>query len=202
MNFSVEQSYDGDALHFRSYLDKYLQDWEKESGYDIYSDGLKIYVALDSRMQKYAEEAVNKQMRTLQRRFFDHWRGQNPWQDENRKEIPNFIEDKAKKTKYYASLKKRFENNNDSIEKYLNLPRRTKVFDYDLVEKDTTMSVMDSIRYMNHFLHGSFVAMEPKTGNVRAWVGDIDFNSGNTIKLHNPNGNPGLHLNFLCTRQP
>ena len=99
LNFSVEQSYDGDALYFRAYLDKYLQDWENENGYDIYTDGLKIYVTIDSRMQKYAEEAVNKQMRQVQRRFFDHWRGQNPWQDENHNDIVNFIEDKAKKTK-------------------------------------------------------------------------------------------------------
>ncbi|HET7734202.1 MAG TPA: transglycosylase domain-containing protein, partial [Paludibacter sp.] len=74
LNFSVEQTLDGEALHFRAYLDKYLQDWEKESGYDIYSDGLKIYVTIDSRMQKYAEEAVDKQMRVIQKRFFEHWR--------------------------------------------------------------------------------------------------------------------------------
>ena len=161
LNYSVEQSYDGDALHFRAYLDKYLKEWEEESGYDIYSDGLKIYVTIDSRMQKYAEEAVNKQMRTVQRRFFDHWRGQNPWQDENHKDIVNFIEDIGKKTKYYSTLAKRFDNNKDSIDKYMNLPHRTKVFDYDKIEKDTTLSTMDSIRYMNHFMHSSFVAMEP-----------------------------------------
>jgi penicillin-binding protein 1A len=130
LNYSVEQSYDGNALYFRSYLDKYLTDWQKETGFDIYSDGLKIYVTIDSRMQKYAEEAVNKQMRTIQRRFFEHWRGQNPWQDEKHKDIVNFIEDKAKKTKRYASLKIKYDNNLDSIDKYLNEPHRTKVFDY------------------------------------------------------------------------
>ena len=191
LNFSVEQSYDGDALHFRAYLDKYLQDWEAENGYDIYSDGLKIYVTIDSRMQKYAEEAVNKQMRTVQRRFFDHWRGQNPWQDENHQDIVNFVEDIAKKTKYYSSLSKRFDNNKDSIDKYLNLPHKTKVFDYDKIEKDTTFSVIDSIKYMNHFMHSSFVAMEPETGNVKAWVGDIDFKFWQYDKVAQSKRQPG-----------
>ena len=191
LNFSVEQSYDGEALHFRSYLAKYLEEWEEANGYDIYSDGLKIYVTLDSRLQKYAEEAVEKQMRTVQRRFFDHWRGQNPWQDEKHNDIPNFIEDKAKKTKAYASLSEKFGGKKDSIFKYLNIPHRTKVFDYDLIEKDTTLSVMDSIRYMNHFMHTSFVAMEPNTGNVKAWVGDINFKFWQYDKVAQSKRQPG-----------
>jgi penicillin-binding protein 1A len=191
LDYSVEQTYDGNALHFRAYLDRYLRDWEKENDFDIYSDGLKIYVTIDSRMQKYAEEAVDKQMRNVQSRFFNHWRGQNPWQDENHEEIVNFVEDIAKKTTYYSVLSKRFDNNNDSIEKYLNLPRRTKVFDYDKGEKDTTFSVMDSIRYMNHYLHSSFVAMEPQTGNVKAWVGDINFNFWKYDKVAQSKRQPG-----------
>lgn len=191
LNYSTDESYDGVALHFRAYLDKYLQDWEKENGYDIYSDGLKIYVTIDSRMQKYAEEAMKKHMRVVQRQFFDHWRGQSPWQDENHKEIVNFIEDIAKRTKAYASLKNKYDNDKDSIDKYLNLPHRTKVFDYTLGEKDTTLSIMDSIRYMNHFMHSSFVAMEPGTGNVRAWVGDIDFKFWQYDKVAQSKRQPG-----------
>ena len=191
LNYSVEQSLDGDALYFRAYLDKYLQDWENETGYDIYADGLKIYVTIDSRMQKYAEESVNKQMRQMQQRFFEHWRGQNPWQDENHKDIVNFIEDKAKKTKAYALLAAKYDDNEDSIYYYLNKPHRTKVFDYKVGVKDTTFSVMDSIRYMNHFLHTSFVAMEPETGNVKAWVGDIDFKFWQYDKVAQSKRQPG-----------
>lgn len=191
LNFSIEQTIDGDALHFRAYLDKYLQDWENETGYDIYGDGLKIYVTIDSRMQKYAEESVNKQMRQLQQRFFDHWRGQNPWQDENHKDIVNFVEDIAKKTKAYAHLVAKYDDNTDSINYYLNKPHRTKVFDYKLGSKDTTLSVMDSIRYMNHFMHSSFVAMEPETGNVKAWVGDIDFKFWQYDKVAQSKRQPG-----------
>ncbi|MFM2291201.1 MAG: hypothetical protein RIS29_1014 [Bacteroidota bacterium] len=191
LNMKQEQNLDGDALHFRAYLDKYLHDWEVQNGYDIYADGLKIYVTLDSRMQKYAEEAVDKQMRVIQKRFFEHWRGQNPWQDENHKDIVNFVEDIAKKTKYYKSLKKRFPNDADSIDYYLNKPHRTKVFDYKNGEKDTTLSVMDSIRYMNHFLHCSFAAMEPNTGEVKAWVGDINFKYWQYDKVAQGKRQPG-----------
>ncbi len=192
LNYSIEQSYDGDALHFRAYLEKYLQKWEEENGYDIYSDGLKIYVTIDSRMQKYAEEALHKQMRSLQRKFDDHWRGQNPWQDENHKEIPHFVEDIAHKTKAYASLVAKYKNNYpDSITYFLNKPHKVKVFDYDRGEKEMTMSIMDSIRYMNRFMHSSFVAMEPETGNVKAWVGDIDFKFWQYDKVAQSKRQPG-----------
>ena len=191
LNYSVEQSYDGDALHFRAYLEKYLQDWENENGYDIFSDGLKIYTTIDSRMQKYAEEAVNRQMRIVQRKFWDHWQGQNPWQDENHKDIVNFVEDIARKTKAYALLSARYKNQPDSITYFLNLPHRTKVFDYDEGEKQVTMSIMDSIRYMNHFLHSSFVAMEPESGDVKAWVGDINFKFWQYDKVAQSKRQPG-----------
>ena len=191
LNYSVEQSYDGSALHFRSYLEKYLQDWQDENGYDIFSDGLKIYTTIDSRMQRYAEEAVNRQMRIVQQKFWDHWRGQNPWQDENHKDIVNFVEDIARKTKAYSMLSARYKNHPDSVTYFLNLPHKTKVFDYNEGEKQVVMSVMDSIRYMNHFMHSSFVAMEPETGNVKAWVGDIDFKFWQYDKVAQSKRQPG-----------
>ncbi len=191
LNYSMEENYDGKALHFRAYLAKYLSEWEKENDYDIYADGLKIYVALDSKMQQYAEEAVNKQMRSVQRKFDDHWRGQNPWQDENHHEIVNFVEDIAKKTKTYAMLKAKYENNKDSIEYYLNKVHKTKVFDYEQGEKTMMLSVLDSIRYMNRFMHSSFVAMEPNTGHVKAWVGDIDFKFFQYDKVAQAKRQPG-----------
>lgn len=191
LNYSVEQSYDGDALHFRAYLAKYLKDWQEENDYNIYTDGLKIHVTIDSRMQKYADEAVQKQMYTIQRRFFSHWQGENPWQDENHKEIKNFIEDIAKKTTAYANLNEKYNGNADSINKYLNIPNKTKVFDYKLGEKDTTLSIMDSIRYMNHFMHTGFVVMEPNTRYVKAWVGDINFKYWQYDKVAQSKRQPG-----------
>lgn len=191
LNYEREENYDGIALHFRAYLAKYLEDWEKQSGHDIYADGLKIHVALDSRLQHYAEEAVEKQMKAVQRRFFDHWRGQNPWRDENKVEIQDFVENIARKTKSYSALQRKFGENEDSIFHYLNIPRKTKVFDYKTGAKDTTLSVMDSIRYMNHFMHTGFVAMEPNTGEVKAWVGDINFNFWQYDKVAQSKRQPG-----------
>lgn len=191
LNYSVEQSYDGEALHFRAYLAKYLKDWQEENDYNIYTDGLKIHVTIDSRMQKYADEAVQKQMYTIQRRFFSHWQGENPWQDENHKEIKNFIEDIAKKTTAYAYLNEKYNGNADSINKYLNIPNKVRVFDYKLGEKDTTLSIMDSIRYMNHFMHTGFVVMEPNTRYVKAWVGDINFKYWQYDKVAQSKRQPG-----------
>ena len=191
LNYSVEQSYDGEALHFRAYLAKYLKDWQEENDFNIYTDGLKIHVTIDSRMQKYADEAVQKQMYTIQRRFFSHWQGENPWQDENHKEIKNFIEDIAKKTTAYVYLNEKYNGNADSINKYLNIPNKTKVFDYKLGEKDTTLSIIDSIRYMNHFMHTGFVVMEPNTRYVKAWVGDINFKYWQYDKVAQSKRQPG-----------
>ena len=175
LDFSVENNYDGQALYFREAVKNHLQKWCNENGYDLYRDGLKIYTTIDTRMQKYAEEAAVKQMKQVQRTFNAHWGSTNPWQDEHHVEIPHFIEDLAKKTSYYKMLAQKYDNNQDSIDYYLNLPHKVKLFDYEqgIIEKE--MSTMDSIRYMEHFMHCGFIAMEPQTGHVKAWVGDIDF---------------------------
>lgn len=173
LNFNVESAYDGTALYFRQAVADYLK--EKAPDLDVYSDGLKIYTTLDSRMQRYAEEAVREQMRTVQRNFDNHWRGMGePWRDEKGNLIPHFIEDIAQRTDFYKALAARFPNNPDSIDYYLNLPHPVKLFGYD-GEKTEIMSSLDSIRYMVRFMHTGFVAMEPASGYVKAWVGDIDF---------------------------
>ena len=175
LDYSVENNYDGQAQYFREAVAEELHDWCKDNDIDLYRDGLKIYTTIDTRMQKYAEQAAKRQMRIIQRNFNNHWSGQNPWQDERHQEIPNFIEDLAKKLPYYKYLSQRYDNNTDSINYYLNLPHPVKLFDYDegIIEKN--ISTLDSIRYMEHFMHCGFVAMEPETGHVKAWVGDLDF---------------------------
>lgn len=175
LDYSVENNYDGQAQYFREAVADELHDWCKDNDIDLYRDGLKIYTTIDTRMQKYAEQAAKRQMRIIQRNFNNHWSGQNPWQDERHQEIPNFIEDLAKKLPYYKYLSQRYDNNTDSINYYLNLPHPVKLFDYDegIIEKN--ISTLDSIRYMERFMHCGFVAMEPETGHVKAWVGDLDF---------------------------
>ena len=175
LDFSVENNYDGQALYFREAVKNHMQKWCNENGYDLYRDGLKIYTTIDTRMQKYAEEAAVKQMKQVQKTFNAHWGSTNPWQDERHVEIPHFIEDLAKKTSYYKMLAQKYDNNKDSIDYYLNLPHKVKLFDYEQGTIEKEMSTLDSIRYMEHFMHCGFVAMEPQTGHVKAWVGDIDF---------------------------
>lgn len=178
--FSVEDNYDGQAKYFREAIAKYVkqlaEDNERLQDIDLYNDGLKIYTTLDTRMQKYAEEAARKQMKQVQRNFNSHWQGQQPWQDEKHNVIPNFIEDIAKRESgYYKYYAEKFGETSDSLWFYLNKPHTVKVFDYEQGEIEKQMSVLDSIRYMVSFMHCSFVAMEPQTGHVKAWVGDIDF---------------------------
>ena len=177
LNYSVESNYDGTALYFREAVADELRTWCRDNDYDLYTSGLKIYTTIDSRMQKYAEEAAIKQMKQVQRNFNNHWGNQDPWQDEKHNVIPGFIEDIAKRQPVYKYLLSRFPNNPDSIEYYLNRPHKVKLFDYEHGTIEKEMSTMDSIRYMVHFMHCSFVAMEPQTGAVKAWVGDIDFKS-------------------------
>ena len=177
LNYSVESNYDGEALYYREYLANYLKDWCEENDYDLYSSGLKIYTTLDSRMQEYAEQAAIKQMKIVQRNFKNHWGNEEPWQDENHKVIPGFIEGIAKKLPVYKYLSNKFENSPDSIDYYLNKPHTVKLFDYEKGFIEEQMSTMDSVRYMVHFMHCAFVAMEPQTSAVKAWVGDINFNT-------------------------
>ena len=177
LNYSVESNYDGTALYFREAVADELRTWCRDNDYDLYTSGLKIYTTIDSRMQKYAEEDAIKQMKQVQRNFNNHWGNQDPWQDENHNVIPGFIEGIAKRQPVYKYLLTRFPNNPDSIEYYLNRPHKVKLFDYEHGTIEKEMSTMDSIRYMVHFMHCSFVAMEPQTGAVKAWVGDIDFKS-------------------------
>ena len=174
LDYSVENAYDGEALYFREALRDYLSEWCREEGYDLYTDGLKIYTTLDTRIQQYAEQAAWDNMQQLQKKFNAHWGNMNPWRDEHYQEIPNFIENIAKRQSVYKYLDKKFEGNQDSINYYLNLPHPVKLFSYD-GGYETEMSTLDSIRYMEHFMHCGLVAVEPQTGYVKAWVGDLDF---------------------------
>lgn len=184
-NKATESSYDGIAPYFREALVNYIsrlcekkliREYDSETKLDLYADGLKIYTSLDTRLQRYAEEAVEKQMQVLQQRFNEHWGNNAPWRDRQYREIPNFTENLTKKTQEYKYLTSKFPDNQDSVNHYLNLPHPVELFTYDgPVEKE--LSTIDSIRYMTRFLHCGFVVMEPDTRQVKAWVGDIDFNS-------------------------
>ena len=186
LHYKMEENYDGQALYFREAISDELKDWCEENHYDLYSSGLKIYTTLDSKMQKYAEEAAKKQMEIVQKNFNNHWSiyrsqdtnwlRQEPWQDENHKVIPNFVQNIAERQPFYKALEARFPNSPDSVAYYYKEWKHpVKVFDYDKGTITKMMTSEDSIKYMVTFMHCAMVAMEPQTGAVKAWVGDIDF---------------------------
>ena len=176
LDYYVENNYDGQALYFREALANSLKDWCKENNVNLYTDGLKIYTTIDSTLQAYAEQAVWEGMEAIQKRFNEHWGKSNPWRDETQREIPDFVEKLAMRTPCYKYWQEKFPNDTAKLEELLNTPHKMTVFDYKLGEKDTTLSVMDSIRYMVRFMHSGFVAIQPSTGHIKAWVGDLDFN--------------------------
>lgn len=175
LDIHVEENYEGQAQYFREYVADYLKNWMKDNGYDLYSSGLRIYTTIDTRMQKYAEQAVSKQMEKVQQQFDNHWRGMQPWRDAKGDEIPGFIEGIAERQPFYKKLVQKYPSQPDSVLYYLNKPHKVRLFDYAKGQIEKEMSSMDSIRYMVKFMHCAMVAMEPQSGAVRAWVGDIDF---------------------------
>ena len=179
LDYKVEDNYDGQATYFRNAVaeacDSLLRGDDDEKAPDLYTSGLKIDTTIDTRMQKYAEQAAIKQMRIIQRNFNNHWGKEEPWQDEHHNVIPGFIEGIAKRQPFYKALVDKYGDNVDSINYYLNKPHMVKLFDYEKGEIEKEMSSLDSIRYMVRFMHCGMVAMEPQTGAVKAWVGDIDF---------------------------
>lgn len=175
LNYHQESNLNGKALYFRDAVSNELQDWCEENGVDLYQDGLKIYTTIDSRMQTYAEQAVRQQMAELQDKFDRDWGNENPWRDRQNHELTNFIDERMAQTDAYKSLLAQFNGNRDSAIYHMNQPHPMKVFDYKGV-KDTVLSSVDSLRYTLRFLHCGFLAMEPQTGHIKAWVGDLDYN--------------------------
>jgi penicillin-binding protein 1A len=173
LTYEVENHNTGIATYFRSVITEYLMNWSKERGLDLYTDGLRIYTTIDSRMQKHAEAAVERHMRSEQKTFNWQWKNMTPWRDEDMKEIPNFIESSIKRTGRYQELKRAYNNDSVAIWKVLNTPYKMRVFSWK-GEKDTVFSPLDSLRYYKRFLHAGLLSVEPQTGHVKAWVGGIN----------------------------
>ncbi|HNJ93985.1 MAG TPA: transglycosylase domain-containing protein [Ferruginibacter sp.] len=171
--------YVGIAPYFRSVLADKLKDWCKthenpKTGepYNLYRDGLRIYTTINSRMQQYAEEAVVQHMPVIQRKLDQIMKanGDRMWKGHE-----NTIEAAFKYTERWKNMKED-EVKEEDIKKSFYVPVKMKVFAWNAKrEKDTTMTPFDSIKYHKNILQTSFVAMDPKTGEVKCWVGGIDF---------------------------
>ena len=146
------------------------------SKYNIYLDGLKIYTTIDSKMQTYAEEAVNEHIKVLQKSFFDEKKGRSyaPFSRNVSQEETSTIMNRAiKQSDRYYRMKAAGASEKE-IETAFHNPVEMQVFTYDgLVDK--VMSPYDSIRYNKHFLRCGFMSMDAKSGFVKAYVGGPDF---------------------------
>jgi penicillin-binding protein 1A len=175
LKYAVQNQNEGLATYFRSVLRNDLMSWCKEHGYDLWESGLKIHTTIDSRMQRFAEEAMELHMAKLQKDFDYEWklRNKNPWVDDDGNEIKNFLQRKIRKSDTYKNLVAKYGEDSDSINIMLNLKKPMTVFSWK-GERDTIFSSMDSLKYYNKFLQSGMMAMNPETGAIKAWVGGIN----------------------------
>lgn len=180
INYTPESHDEGYATYFRAHLQKLMRTWVKNNPkpngeqYDIFKDGLKIYVTIDSRMQKYAEEAVTEHMANLQSYFFKEqkYNGTAPFYDLEKEQIDRIYQRAKRNSDRYKRLKAVGKTTKE-INKIFSTKTKMKVFSWKGV-RDTAMSPNDSIRYYKHFLRSGLLSITPQTGHIKAWVGGIN----------------------------
>lgn len=176
------QSHDeGIATYFREYVRNYLKEWgkthKKQNGepYDVHRDGLRIYTTIDSRMQRYAEEAVKEHFKTLQKQFFAHTKGyaSAPFTGISKEEIEKAYTQSMRNSERYQTMKLEGYSEKE-IRQVFNEKIEMRVFSWE-GSKDTIMSPWDSLKYYKYFLNTGMVSIEPQTGYVKVYVGGINY---------------------------
>lgn len=144
--------------------------------YNLYTDGLKIYTTLDSRMQQYAEDAVTEHLKELQGYFFKEKKGAKkaPYTFRLTQEQVDEILGRAMRLSDRYRLMKKAGATEAEIKKAFDTPEEMSVFSWE-GEKDTIMTPMDSIRYYKFFLRAGFMSMDPRNGHVKAYVGGPNY---------------------------
>lgn len=144
--------------------------------YDIYNDGLRIYTTIDSRMQRYAEEAVSEHMQYLQGRFFNEKKKSKtaPFSRQiKQKDVDEILQRSVRQTERYRLMKKAGKTE-EEIQEAFNTPQEMQVFSYNGMI-DTILTPLDSIRWQKYFLRCGFMSMDPHSGHVKAYVGGPNF---------------------------
>ncbi len=189
LNFTPETHSQGTATYFREYLRGFMKEWANDknnrkpdgSKHDLYSDGLKVFTTIDSRMQKYAEDAVGLHMPRLQAEF-DHQNTPKrnktaPFLELDQSEIDKLMNDGMKRGERWRILKNQGKSNKKIRESFYK-PVGMKVFkwiDGKASQVDTIMKPIDSMRYYKSFLRTGMMSMDPQTGHVKAWVGGMNY---------------------------
>jgi penicillin-binding protein 1A len=181
LNINREGHSDGYATYFREYLRDFMKGWIKNNPkpdgtpYNLHRDGLKIYVTIDSRMQQYAEEAMQEHMANLQRVFFKEQKRNRtaPFYEIDNKQIDFTMEQAMKRSNRWKRMKK-----GGAAEKEIraSFKEKTKMSIFSWKgDIDTLLSPYDSIKYYKHILRAGLMSVEPQSGHVKAWVGGINY---------------------------
>jgi len=177
LTFKPQDHNEGLAAYFREYLREQVLTMIKDgtipkqkdgSNYNIYRDGLKIYTTINSSLQKYAEEAETEHMSALQKLYYAQTKNKEAWRKD-----PELLTQSIHRSARYHELKE-MGVPEDSILNDFNTPIPMKVFSWE-GEKEITMSPLDSIKYYKKFLRSALLSLNPKTGQIKAWVGGINF---------------------------
>lgn len=160
----------------RMELDEILSNYSKADGssYNIYSDGLRIYTTINSNLQRYAEEAVREHMTWLQRQFLNEWKGKDPYKY-GAKANPDLIKNAIRTMEIYQDMIDEGKSEEEIFSILQSKKNPMRVFTWN-GDRDTSMSIIDSLKYYKKLLQVGLCAMDPQNGKIRAWVGGIDFN--------------------------
>lgn len=181
IDFSPQGHDEGIATYFRVYLQGFMRDWIEKNpkpngeNYNIFRDGLKIYTSLDSRMQQYAEEAVEMHMANLQKEFDKQNKNNKtaPFRDIDSQEIEGIMNAAMRASDRWKTMEAQGKSREQIISSF-DKETDMRVFSWSGI-KDTVMTPRDSIRYYKSFLNAGLMSMTPQTGEVKAWVGGINF---------------------------
>ncbi|MEL7427560.1 MAG: transglycosylase domain-containing protein [Bacteroidota bacterium] len=188
LDYQQEGQNEGIATYFRAHLRqevaKIVADLKKPDGspYNLYTDGLKIYTTINSRMQRHAEGAVAYQMPFVQQRFYDDWKKRDPWSERS-------LQRALERTDRYKALKERGKTQAE-IDTLFAQPHQMSIFVWGEGAVDTLLSPMDSLKHYMALMNVGLLSAEPQTGLIRAWVGGGDhrFVQYDHVKSRRPVG--------------
>ncbi|MBR4197787.1 MAG: penicillin-binding protein [Bacteroidales bacterium] len=183
--YSPQTHNEGNATYFREYIRAFMKDWckshKKPDGdyYDVHKDGLRIYTTIDSRMQRYAEEAVAEHMgKEIQPAFFKELsrrKNHSPFVKVTQKQIDTYLTSAMRQSERYQNMREEGMSEKE-IRKAFDQKVKMRVFAWNTKGyKDTIMSPWDSLLYLKSFLNAGLMSVEPGTGHVKAYVGGINY---------------------------
>ncbi|MDZ7715408.1 MAG: transglycosylase domain-containing protein [Balneolaceae bacterium] len=163
LNYQPPSQSGRESRYFGEYIRKQVQPWAEENGYNLDTDGLTIYTTIDSRIQKYAEQAVQTKLDTMQIMFQDEWTSPGgEYMDEYWEKFPTYLREYIRETDRYKNAFSKYNTDQESV-----------VFDTLMADS----AFVDSVKRTRTRLEAGFVAVDPNNGNVLAWVGGSDYGS-------------------------